>query len=319
MAGKHERAVHFYKTYLRYVPKAPNRADIEEKIKTGEQLAAQQAAGTLPPPDHDHAASGARRRRRPGQTTPPPGTELGTVPTPPGELPPVETPPPGYVPPHDRDHRRSGPQVPHRGAGDRGRRAALMYLSASYQWRRAARASSDIEAAARAGLAFDPATQERGQSAETQQAVWFVLGTLAIGGGRRPLVLRPPPQPDGGDDDMADRARALPRAESGRRHPPDQVLTMRTCLSRALLAAALSTLAASALRLQPEPRVGDAGVRAGRQLPGGLHLRGAGTCWRAGGGPSRAAAAAAEHAIGHWMFVRRPAGASSSARTATRF
>jgi hypothetical protein len=58
-----------------------------------------------------------------------------------------------------------------------------MYLLAIYQWRRAASASSDIEAAARAGLAFDPATQEKGHSAETQQAVWFVLGTLAVGGG----------------------------------------------------------------------------------------------------------------------------------------
>src|SRR5690349_808743 len=30
--GNHEQAVHFYKTYLRYVPKSPNKADIEEKI-----------------------------------------------------------------------------------------------------------------------------------------------------------------------------------------------------------------------------------------------------------------------------------------------
>src|SRR4029077_3887996 len=39
-AGNHEQALHFYKTYLRYVPKAPNKADIEEKIKNEEQLVA---------------------------------------------------------------------------------------------------------------------------------------------------------------------------------------------------------------------------------------------------------------------------------------
>ena len=66
MAGKHERAVHFYKTYLRYVPKAPNRADIEEKIKTGEQLAAQQSAEPCRRPPRPPRLR-PRRRRRPGR------------------------------------------------------------------------------------------------------------------------------------------------------------------------------------------------------------------------------------------------------------
>ena len=78
-AGNHEQAVHFYKTYLRYVPKAPNRADIEEKIKT------RGAAGREGRRDDDHAAArehdAARRgttrhrprtpRRRPGATSRP--------------------------------------------------------------------------------------------------------------------------------------------------------------------------------------------------------------------------------------------------------
>src|SRR3954462_5332647 len=59
-AGNHEQAVHFYKTYLRYVPKPANRADIEEKIKTEEQLAAQKGGGTTTPP--------------PNTTTTPPNT-----------------------------------------------------------------------------------------------------------------------------------------------------------------------------------------------------------------------------------------------------
>jgi len=181
MAGKHERAVHFYKTYLRYVPKAPNRADIEEKIKTGEQLAAQQAAGTLPPPTTTTPPP-VTTTPPPGSTTPPPGNPLGTVPTPPGELPPVETPPPGYMPPATATTDDPGRKFRIAGLATAGA-GTLMYLLALIQWGRASSASSQIEADARAGLAFNPATQERGQSAETQQAVWFVLGTLALGSG----------------------------------------------------------------------------------------------------------------------------------------
>ena len=104
MAGKHERAVHFYKTYLRYVPKAPNRADIEEKIKTGNSWPrSRRPEPCRRPPRPPRLRS--RRRRRPGRPRRRPAAELGTVPTPPGELPPVETPPPGYMPPDDRDHR----------------------------------------------------------------------------------------------------------------------------------------------------------------------------------------------------------------------
>ena len=181
MAGKHERAVHFYKTYLRYVPKAPNRADIEEKIKTGEQLAAQQSAGTLPPPTTTTPPP-TTTTPPPGQTTPPPGGELGAVPTPPGELPPVEALPPGYMPPATATTVDPGRKFRIAGLISAGA-GGLMYLLALIQWSRAASASSRIEADARAGLPFNPATEDKGQSAEAQQAFWFVLGTLAIGAG----------------------------------------------------------------------------------------------------------------------------------------
>ena len=62
-AGNHEQAVHFYKTYLRYVPKAPNRADIEEKIKT------RGAAG------RERGRDDGRPRRRPPTRRRPPGTQ----------------------------------------------------------------------------------------------------------------------------------------------------------------------------------------------------------------------------------------------------
>src|SRR4051812_24170517 len=88
-AGNHERAVHFYKTYLRYVPKAPNKADIEDKIKAEEQLAAKAGGGTTPPAGTTTTT-----------TPPPPGTEPPVVTAPPVvTTPPSSTLPPGYAPP----------------------------------------------------------------------------------------------------------------------------------------------------------------------------------------------------------------------------
>ena len=51
------------------------------------------------------------------------------------------------------------------------------------EWRRAANASSDIEAAAINGDSFDPAVEQRGKSAETAQKWLLPLGLLAVGGG----------------------------------------------------------------------------------------------------------------------------------------
>jgi tetratricopeptide (TPR) repeat protein len=185
-AGNHERALHFYKTYLRYVPKAPNRADIEERIKTLEQQVAQQGTGTAPPPV---------TTTPPPPTTPPPGTEPtvvvppgSTTPPPPGSTPPGEPPPgytppaSGYVPPTTSTTTDPGRKFRIAGLASAGT-GALLYVLGLYQWNRASSASSDIEAAARNGLAFDPAMQERGQSAETAQWWCFGLGTIALAGG----------------------------------------------------------------------------------------------------------------------------------------
>jgi len=49
LAGHVDEALRFYRTYLRYVPKAPNRADIEAKIKTLEKTAAEHPGTTTPP------------------------------------------------------------------------------------------------------------------------------------------------------------------------------------------------------------------------------------------------------------------------------
>ncbi len=69
LAGNSEQALHFYRTYLRYVPKAKNRAEIEERITQLDQLVTQKNAGAddAAQPRAAAAAVGA-----PIQTPPPP-------------------------------------------------------------------------------------------------------------------------------------------------------------------------------------------------------------------------------------------------------
>jgi tetratricopeptide (TPR) repeat protein len=176
-AGKHDQAVHFYKTYLRYVPKAPNKADIEEKIKAEEQLLAQQGSGTAPPPVTTTPPATTN-------TTPPPGSEPPVVIVPPSNNPPPPTLPPGYAPPAATASAPSDPGRKFRIAGIATAGAgAVMWVIGIVEWRRAVSASNDIETAAMNGTAFDPAVQSRGKSAETAQWWLYGLGTLAVAGG----------------------------------------------------------------------------------------------------------------------------------------
>ena len=188
-AGNHERALHFYKTYLRYVPKAANRADIEEKIKTEEQLAAQKGTGggTTPPPVNTTPPPTNTTPPPTNTTTPPPtGTEPNVVVPPPTTGPP----PPGYTPPPPGGFTQPPPEA----TSDPGRKfriaglatagaGAVMVVLGIVEWRRAVKASSDIEDAAVGGMAFDPAVEDRGKSAETMQWVFYSLGALAVAGG----------------------------------------------------------------------------------------------------------------------------------------
>jgi tetratricopeptide (TPR) repeat protein len=190
--GNHEQAVHFYKTYLRYVPKSPNKADIEEKIKAEEQLIAQKGTGTTPPPANTSTTPANTTPPTNTTTTPPPaGTEPNVV-VPPGTTtpPPGSSPPPGYTPPPTgstpgnvmptptdpgRKFRIAG--IASAGAG------AVMWVVGIVEWRRAVSASHDVENAAMAMQQFDPAVESRGKSAETAQWVFYGLGALAIGAG----------------------------------------------------------------------------------------------------------------------------------------
>jgi len=183
-AGNHERAVHFYKTYLRYVPNAKNRADIEDKIKAEEQLVAKGGGGTTTPPATTTPPPSTTTPPPPGTTTPPPGGDQPTV-----TLPPPVTPPPSLGAPNPY-----APPTPPPPATDSGRKfriaglatagaGAVMMVVGIVEWRRAVSASNEIEDAARNNQAFDPAVEDRGKSAETMQWVFYGIGTLALGAG----------------------------------------------------------------------------------------------------------------------------------------
>jgi tetratricopeptide (TPR) repeat protein len=98
LAGDAENALRLYRTYLRYVPKPANRAEIDDRIKQLEQQLANKGTGTTTPPGGGGTAPPPIGN---GTTPPPPGG--GTTPPPPaggvGTLPPpgggATTPPPG--------------------------------------------------------------------------------------------------------------------------------------------------------------------------------------------------------------------------------
>jgi tetratricopeptide (TPR) repeat protein len=189
LAGNAERALHFYRTYLRYMPKAPNRAEIEDRIAALErQMATESKATTTPPP--------VGTTPPPGSTTPPPSGTTPPANTPPPTVtvtppPPNTLPPPSYPPPPDI----SGPPPPINAtppeAPDPGRKfriagmatggaGAALILIGLIQGARAVGAANDVEDAAKAGLPFDPEVERRGQSADNAQ--WWCLGLGLVAG-----------------------------------------------------------------------------------------------------------------------------------------
>jgi tetratricopeptide (TPR) repeat protein len=206
LAGNEERALHFYKTYLRYVPKAPKRAEIEDRIAALEQQMATESKVTTTPPPTGTTPPPTGTTPPPTGTTPPPtGTTpptTGTTPPPTGTTPPttgttpptvtVTPPPPTYPPPGDM----MGPPPPPinttpPGAPDPGRRfriagiatggaGAALILIGMIQGARAVGAANDVEDAAKAGVPFDPEVERRGQSAENAQ--WWCLGLGLVAG-----------------------------------------------------------------------------------------------------------------------------------------
>jgi tetratricopeptide (TPR) repeat protein len=184
-AGNPEQALHFYRTYLRYVPKPANRAEIDARIAALEQLLAQKGTGTEPPPP---PITGPPSTSPSAATPPPPPTTTQTqsasgaaaasandiVVTPP----PSETTPPSVVlspPPQTVDRGRTLRIAGIATAGV----GAFMVLLGIIEYGRAKSASDEVNAE----TTFDPSVEHRGQSAQTAEGWFLTLGLLAGGGG----------------------------------------------------------------------------------------------------------------------------------------
>jgi tetratricopeptide (TPR) repeat protein len=198
LAGNTEQALHFYRTYLRYVPKAPNRAEIESRIAQLDQQLAQKngATNTTPnvtPPPPSPTPPSATAPPSP-TTTPEPITNSPYLV--PAETPPAETPPttvvPGAVEPEATTVMTAPPP-----ASDRVRHAQLLkrvgligaavggglFVIGAIEGLRAVQASNDINTLGKAHGTYDPSIQDRGKSAQAAEGVLLVLGALVAAGG----------------------------------------------------------------------------------------------------------------------------------------
>jgi Tetratricopeptide repeat len=100
LSGDAQKAIFFYKGFLRYSPKAPNRADVEQKIATLQKQLGDPDKGKTTPPPPGHTDVVPPPPSPPPPSPPPPGPTVATngpplsPPYPPGhEPPPVEQPP----------------------------------------------------------------------------------------------------------------------------------------------------------------------------------------------------------------------------------
>jgi tetratricopeptide (TPR) repeat protein len=192
LAGNSERALHFYRTYLRYAPKAPNRAEIESRISQLEKVVADRNAAQTAPPVQTMPPSGMT----PETTTPPPPPSSTTPPTPPTST----APPPGLPPAANPDAtvgRAAGyPPPPAPGANPNAGRTlqrvgigvtiaggALVVIGLAYGLRAVGAANEINDAAAKGGM-FDPAVEQRGKDSVKAEAGFLVLGLAAgaVGG-----------------------------------------------------------------------------------------------------------------------------------------
>jgi len=207
LAGNSDQALHFYRTYLRYVPKAANRAEIESRIAQLEQLVAQKNAAQTTPPN---------QAILPGATTPPPSTDLPPGAPPavaPSVLPsvlPSET-PPGAVTPMPAPAESSAPMPPSAGEmpgaapvlattpapSDKVARArrfkkyglvtaavgGALFLVGAIYGAAAVGAANDVNNTAKAGGTFDPSVEQRGKNDQSSETGFMVVGVLAAAAG----------------------------------------------------------------------------------------------------------------------------------------
>ncbi len=199
LAGNSEQALHFYRTYLRYVPAAKNHAEIEDRIKQLEQLVAQKNAAQTEPPAQAFPP-GATPPPVQTQTTPPPPPVV----TAPPETPPAMAPPPGAPPPMPEAVTPSPlsppaspglfaaapppapPNTHHQmifaGEITGAVGVGLFIIGAAYGGA-AVGAANQVNDAAKNGGTYDPSVEKRGKNDQAAEAGFMTVGVLAAATG----------------------------------------------------------------------------------------------------------------------------------------
>jgi tetratricopeptide (TPR) repeat protein len=187
LAGNSEQALHFYRTYLRYVPKAANRAEIEERIKQLDQLVAQKSAAQTTPPVQ---VAPPENVAPPLQTAPPPPTPaaplsepapaLGAPPAAPPQLttaPPTAFPLPPQATPDDHHRMILAGEITAAAGG-------LLFIVGAAYGAAAVGAANEVNNEAKNGQPFDPSIEKRGKSDQTAETVLLTLGAVTgVAGG----------------------------------------------------------------------------------------------------------------------------------------
>lgn len=193
LAGHTNDALRFYRTYLRYVPRAANRADIEQRIAELEKIAAQRPMTEPAAPATGNPGSGIvgappaviepPAPERPdtapatGMVTPPP---LGSANNGADTAPPVSPGPSGNQPTQPTDVPRSGRQTAGIVLAASG--AGLFVVGAVFGL--VARSQSNkVETAASNRDVFDPGVQSLGKTSQTLQWVGYGVGMAAVATG----------------------------------------------------------------------------------------------------------------------------------------
>ncbi|HEY2728711.1 MAG TPA: tetratricopeptide repeat protein [Polyangia bacterium] len=192
LAGNSEQALHFYRTYLRYVPKATNRTEIEERIKQLDQLVAQKSAVQTAPPAQ---VAPPENVAPPLQTAPPPPPPAvpPSEPAPPLGAPPVGA-PSAVAPPFSTAPPATFPLPPQAAPDDHHRMilageltaaaGGLLFIVGAAYGAAAVGAANEVNNEAKNGQPFDPSIEKRGKSDQTAEAVLLSLGALTgVAGG----------------------------------------------------------------------------------------------------------------------------------------
>jgi hypothetical protein len=208
LAGHTREAVYFYKSYLRRVPKATNRDEVETKIAELSKLLEQQQKTQTLPPDQplspgEHVAASKRppesrpptqpppvRTTTPPRETVPPPTPQQTQPTP-VQPPPVETTAPAETPPTTTTTTTTTPKSESGGflsGPGRVKKITGIALIAvgvaglavgGAMSALAVGAGNDVNAEANAGQPFDPAKESAGKTDQVIAGVMYGVGAAA--------------------------------------------------------------------------------------------------------------------------------------------